>query len=482
MGTVHKVIKNTGVTLLGNLIFRLASLIVVIYLAQYLGVEDFGKYNFVFAYLTFFGIITDLGLGDISVREMSRDDNNIPKIIGNVYIIKLILSIFSILLLIFVTLVMEYPVDTTMYIYAASATLLFQSYSDIYRSLFQATLRMEFEVLAKLIAKLISIFLILYIMFIHGTLFQIILILTLSELIRALISYSFSRSIKRASFDIDSSLWMHLFKESLPIALSGLFLIIYHRIDVVMLSMMLSEGNLAVGLYSAAYKLSETLGVIPYAITASLFPVMSNSFKNSEDVLIKSYEFGYKFIILIMLPITVGTTLISDKIILLIYDNSYLGSITALQILVWATFLASVNYLMVVLSISINKQRLNTLLMGFCVIANIAMNYLLIPQYSYNGASIATVATELFLFVLMFYLVSKNLKPIPIHKISIKIGIANLIMGIPVYYLNNFTTLNLFLIISFAIIVYIVALFALKVFSYEEKKVIKGFLKVTAND
>jgi O-antigen/teichoic acid export membrane protein len=375
---------------------------------------------------------------------------------------------------------MEYPVDTTTYIYAASLTLLFQSYSDVYRALFQATLKMEFEVIAKLIAKLISVALIFYIIVIHGTLFQIVLALTISELIRALINYGFSRRIERAKLDIDLPLWIHLFKESLPIALSGVFLIIYHRIDVLMLSMMGSGGDLAVGLYSAAYKLSETLGVIPYAFIASLFPVMSNSFKSSKDTLIKSYEIGYKFIILIMLPIAVGTTLISDKIILLIYDQSYSGSITALQILVWATFLGSVNYLMVILLISINKQRLNTVGMGVCVIANIAMNYILIPQYSYNGASIATVATELVFFTLSFYFISKNLKLISVHKISIKSGMASLIMGAPVYYLNNYTTVNLILIIAFAIVVYILTLYGLKILSQEEKKILKDFFKVAA--
>jgi O-antigen/teichoic acid export membrane protein len=457
----------------------LTSLVVVIYLAQYLGVEDFGKYNFVFAYLAFFGILTDMGLGDILVREMSRDAQSIPKYIGNISIIKLILSLFSIFLLLFVTSFIEYPTDTTMYIYVASVILLFQSYSDNYRALFQATLKMEFEIVAKLIAKLISIVLIIYIIIIRGTLFQIILALTITELIRTLLSYSFSRRIIRSKIEIDLPLWRHLFKESLPVALSGVFLIIYHRIDVLMLAMMEgSAGDISIGLYSAAYKLSETLGIIPYAFIASLFPIMSNSFKSSEDSLIKSYEAGYKFVVLLMLPIAIGTTLISDKIILLIYDQSYLGSITALQILVWASFLGSVNYLMVILLISINKQRLNTLGMGICVIANVVMNYILIPRYSYNGASLATVATELVFFVMTFHFVSQNLKSVSIHKISIKSGIACLVMGIPVYYLNNFTNVNMFSIIIFATIVYLIALFGLKIFSSEEKAILKKFIKI----
>jgi O-antigen/teichoic acid export membrane protein len=478
LGTIRKVVKNTGVTLAGNLIFRLVSLVLVIYLAKYLGVEEFGKYNFVFAYLTFFGIITDLGLGDILVREMARDSEKVSKIFGNVYIIKLILSIFAVLLVIFVTSLVGYPADTTTYIYVASITLLFQAYSDIYRALFQTTLKMEFEVTSKLIAKLVSVALIFYIIIIHGTLFQIILVLTISELIRTLSNYCFSRKIVKAESDIDLSLWKHLFKESLPVALSGVFLIIYHRIDILMLSMMEgSEGDLAVGLYSAAYKLSEPLGVIPYSLIISLFPIMSKSFKSSEGVLIKSYEMGYKFIVLLMLPTALGTTLIADKIILLVYDQSYMGSIAALQILIWAIPLGSINYLLIILLTSIDKQRLTTLSMSACVVANILMNYMLIPQYSYNGASLATVATELILFILTFYFVSKNVKFLPIYRISIKPVIACLIMGIPVYYLNNYTEIGIILIITSAVVVYIVALLGLKTFSSEDKALLRKFIR-----
>lgn len=466
--------------MVGNLLFRLISLVVVIYLARYLGVEEFGKYNFVFAYLAFFGIITDLGLADILVREMSRDVKSIPKMIGNAHVIKLILSVVAVLLSILVINIMDYPADTTKYIYVASIMLLFQSFSDNYRSFFQTTLKMEYEVTAKLIVKVLSAAIVLYLIVTQGTLFQIIALLTIAELLRTILNYIYARKFVRARFEISFKLWKQLFKESLPIALSSVFLIIYHRIDVLMLSMMIKggAGDIAIGLYSAAYKLSEPLGMVPYAIIISLFPIMSKLFKDSKEELIRSYEIGLKFIIVMMLPIAVGTTLIADKIIQLIYDPSYIGSIPALQILIWALLIGSVNYLLVVLLTSIDKQRLSTISMGFCVIANILMNYILIPLYSYKGASLATVVTECILFVMTFYFVSNSLRSIPIHRIFIKCLPACIIMGMPVYYLNNFTEYNIFVIIITAALIYIVALFGFKTFSNEEKAIMRKVFKI----
>jgi O-antigen/teichoic acid export membrane protein len=78
--TVRKIAKNTGVIIAGNVAFRLVSLFVIIYLARYLGTGGFGKYSFVFAYLAFFNIITDLGLQQILVREMAREPSNYSKV------------------------------------------------------------------------------------------------------------------------------------------------------------------------------------------------------------------------------------------------------------------------------------------------------------------------------------------------------------------------------------------------------------------
>lgn len=191
MSTIDKVAKNTGVLLVGNLLFRLISLVVVIYLAKYLGVDEFGKYNFVFAYIAFFGIVIDFGLSEILVREMSRDAESMAKMLGNAYIIKIILSIFSILLSISIISLMDYPVDTTTYVYLISFTLLFISFSDNCRSVYQTTLKMEYDIVAKLISKIVSASLIFFIIAMHGTLYQLILVFLFSEVLKALLNYFF---------------------------------------------------------------------------------------------------------------------------------------------------------------------------------------------------------------------------------------------------------------------------------------------------
>jgi len=165
LSTVQKVAKNTGIVIVGDVIFRLISLFVTIYLARYLGTVGFGKYSFVFAYLAFFGVISDLGFRAILVREMSRDSSIAPKLIGNAYIIRLILTVFAVVLPIIIITLASYPSDTITYVCIAAFTLLFMSFSDLYTTIFQANLRMEYNIIAKLTFKVLSagiLFLILY--------------------------------------------------------------------------------------------------------------------------------------------------------------------------------------------------------------------------------------------------------------------------------------------------------------------------------
>ena len=473
LSTVQRVAKNTGIIVVGNVIFRLISLVVTIYLARYFGTGGFGKYSFVFAYLGFFNILTDLGLQQILVREMSRDKSAAPKLIGNAHIIRLILTVFAVILSVVVISFMSYPADTTTYIYIAAFTLLFISFSDFYATIFQANLRMEYSVFAKLTFKVLSAALIFWIIFSHGTLMQVMIVLVFSEGVKTLISYFYSRKFVRPQFSIDFGLWKYLLKECLPLALTSVVWVIYHQTDIIMLSMM--QGDAPVGIYSAAHKLCDPLLLIPGALIISLFPIMSAYFKNSKDRLIKSYTFGIRYLLIVMLPIAIGITLLSDKIILLIYGASFANSTTALQILIWSIIFGSLNLVLLNLLVSINQQKLNAVSTGVCAIVNVVLNLILIPTLSYNGASIATVATGAVLFVACFYFISKYIEVLPVHKILAKPVIGGLVMGTFVYCFIDF---NIFLLVPSAGLLYLVALLALKTFTEEDWDMIKKIVSL----
>lgn len=182
-----------------------------------------------------------------------------------------------------------------------------------------------------------------------------------------------------------------------------------------------------------------------------------------------SYKMSFKYLNLLGFPIAVGVTLLADKIILLIYGSEFAPSILILRILIWTIPVIFLTYTFGILMVSINKQNLYMKIVLVTMVFNIVMNIIFIPGFSYIGASVITILTELISFVIFYYYLSKFICKVQIHSAIIKPAIASVVMGL---FIVIFDT-NLFLIIPLATLVYIISLLVLKTFSDEDLSIFR---------
>lgn len=427
MSIVHKIFKNTGIIITGNAIFRFISLVVTIYLARYLGVADFGKFNFLFAYLSFFTLITEFGLSTILIREIAQNKDKTAELVGNALSITFLLSILSFVFSITVISLMSYPADTTFYVYVVSISIFFISYSGVYASIFRANLIMEYNLYAKIISRIFSAILIFFVIFSGGKLIYIILIMVGAEFINAFFNYFYSKKFINSSFRLNIDICKHLLTESFPIALSSIFAVIYHNIDIIMLSSM--SGETSVGYYSAALKIIAPLSLITSGLTMSLFPVISSYATDSLEKLSNIYTISLKYILLISLPLTVGISFISKEIVSFVFGSEFMPASMALIILIWVQLFIFTNTINTDTLISLHKQEKVTKVAFVGSISNILLNLLLIPRYDFYGASFATVMTEIIILLLLSPSILKSVNISSISKPITKILLANLILS-----------------------------------------------------
>jgi O-antigen/teichoic acid export membrane protein len=203
----------------------------------------------------------------------------------------------------------------------------------------------------------------------------------------------------------------------------------------------------------------------------AIYPVLSKFYISSKDSFKIAYEILFKYLFTIAFTIGVGTMLLADKIILLIYDDEFIYSVIALRILIWWHVIGALCWLMGVVLQSINRQNIFAFSMGICAVFNVTLNLILIPIMSYIGASIATIATDVIAFLLLFYYVSKYCYKLPLMNIIIKAAIAGVIMGIIIYYIQSF---NVLMVVLVACAIYFLALVALGGISKEDIMLIKG--------
>ena len=263
-----------------------------------------------------------------------------------------------------------------------------------------------------------------------------------------------------------------ILKESFPFWFTTIFMSIYFKIDTVMLTFM--KDYAATGWYNASYKIIDTLSFLPFVVITAIFPAMSKFHKNNKMLLKILYEKSFYYLTLLALPLGLGATLLADRIILFVYKQSFINSVIVLQILVWALVLIFMNYIMGYLLNSVEKQKLFTLATGLCAVLNVVLNFILIPLYSFIGASIATVITELFNFSMLYYFTSKNGYKINILKMLLKPATVTALMGIFVVY---FMRLHLLLLIPLSILFYFSILFLIGGIKEDDKKLLLSFVK-----
>ncbi|MBE3114353.1 MAG: flippase, partial [Actinobacteria bacterium] len=394
MNTVQRIAKNSLVLLASNIISNILGFFYVMYIARYLGAEGFGILSFVLAFTGIFSVFSDLGLSPLTVREVARDRSLVGKYLGNITVIKIILVIITFGLIAITINLLGYPKQTIIVVYFLALSVIFSSFSNIFNSIFQAYEKMEYQSIEQILSSILMLSGALFAIS-HG--FSVIGFAFIYFLVRAVaLGYSFAVYTWKFSLpklELDWSFWKPTIKEALPFFLSAVVDIIAFKIDIIMLSMM--KGDMVVGWYSAAYRLIEALMFIPATFAGAIYPVLSNFYVSSQESLKLIYKKSFKYLFIVGLPIAVGTTILAHKIILFIYKSGFTHSIIALQILIWTIPIIFLTYMFGTMLASINKQDLTLKILLLSMSLNVVMNLILIPRYSYIGASIATVITEL---------------------------------------------------------------------------------------
>jgi len=476
MNSVKKLTKNTVLLTITQLISKILSFILIIFIAKHLGDVGLGKYSFVLAFTGLFVIFSDIGLNQLTIREVARNKNKARKYLINVSLIKLFLSILTFGLIFFVINLMNYPQETTLAVYIIGLSVILHSFAQMFHSIFRAFERMEFESIAVITERVVVFGLGVWVLILGYGLIEVVFAVLIGSIINVLISlYITIKKVIKPIISIDWKSWKNLMQEALPFGLVGVFVMIYFQIDTVMLSIM--KGDATVGWYNAAYKLIFALQIFPVSFVGSLFPIISRFYVSSKDSLKIAYEKSFKYLFIVGLPIAVSTTLLGDKIILFIYGKEFVHSIIALKILIWVATFMFITYLFGTVLGSINKQTAIAKVCGINALINIFLNILLIPRFSYVGASVATVATEAVGFLLLFFYISKHFYTLPLLKLTVKPIIASLSIGL---FISYFKDINLLLLIILAIILYFALLYLLKTFPHEDVDLlIKVFKKET---
>jgi O-antigen/teichoic acid export membrane protein len=381
-----------------------AGLLVGIWVARYLGPAQFGLFSYAIAFAALFSSIAKLGLDNIMVRDLVSHPEQHAVYLGTAFWLKLM---GALVMLGIIGIVMQFTSsDTTtkIYIVIIASGIVFQAFEvvDFY---FQSQVLSKFVSICKLTQLFISSLLKLYLIYIGADLFWFVVVGLVDQVTLALTLFIAYRSQKIGGFfrQFDVSIAKRLLHDSWPQILTGLVIMVYLRIDQIMIKEILGEKE--VGLYSAAVRLSELVYFIPIIITNSIFPAIIASKKISNHAFYSGLQLLYILMLWLAIVIAIIVTVLSDWLIPILYGDNFNESVQVLQISIWASIFVFYGCVKGRWLIIENMQKYSFICTFIGAITNVIANIILIPIYGIVGASIATLIAHIFSAVIipLFY-------------------------------------------------------------------------------
>jgi O-antigen/teichoic acid export membrane protein len=390
---LQKAVANSG-WLLCDRLFRLGlGLFVGVWIARFLGPEQFGIWNFALAFTAIFGSVSTLGLDAILVRELVKQPDRKYELIGSAFVLRAIGAVVALVLAV-VLIGMMRPGDIRArgLVLIAALGFVFQSVNviDLY---FQAKVQARSTIIAANAAFLIVTAAKLWLLIVSANLFAFAWVALSEFALSALflvVAYRLNAQRVRL-WRFDRRTARHLAQGGLPLVLGGLAIMIYMRIDQVMIGQFL--GAAEVGIFSAAVRISEIWYFIPIAIMSSLFPgIVAHREAGSAD-LHQRLQRLFAVMVWASILVAVVMSLSSDVIVRVLYGAKYTRAGGVLAIHAWALVFVSLgaasgSYLTVG---GLQRYYFYRAVCG--CLANILLNLYLIPRYGVQGAAIATVAS-----------------------------------------------------------------------------------------
>jgi polysaccharide transporter, PST family len=412
-----EIIANTGWLFADRILRMGVGLFVGVWVARYLGVEQFGVFNYASAFVGLFITISTLGLNDIVIRSIVREPEKRSLILGTAFWLKLFGGVVALVLAVSCIILVRRDDQLTISLVAILSSVgIFQAFDTI-DLWFQSQVQSKYTVIAKNTAFVITVLVRVILISTHAPLIAFAWA-ALGEVGLGAIGLMITYKISGYSpwfWSWSLSLAKTLLKESWPLILSGVTVMIYMRIDLIMLGQMV--GDKAVGLYSAATRISEVWYFIPMAIVSSVTPAIYAAKEVSEALYYQRIEQLIRMLVLISIIVSVPLSFMSSRVITILFGNGYAEAGQILAIHIWASVFVFMGVATSPWFIAegLTKFTFHQTLIG--AVVNVVLNFFLIPKFAGIGAAIATVIAYA---IAAFLANGLNLKTRKIFMIQLK--------------------------------------------------------------
>lgn len=406
MNLAQKIAFNTGIQLVGQIVVLVIGLVTLRLTATYLGVTTFGQLSIVLSLTGLVAIVADLGVTTTLARELSKSPADADQLGGDLLRFRLFSSLASVLLLLVAIPFLPYTFETKVALLISLPALVFTVLGGFPGAFFQTHLRQELNAAVNVLTRSLGLVAILVVLLFDLGLYGLVGLLVAVNGIGCLVAFRFSRNFWRINLNFDWRRAKPLIRDSILIGLVSMIGLLHLRGDAIMLSLLKPAAD--VGIYAIAYRFIDQAFVLPGLFVATMFPIITRAVHQDAQRAQRAINNTFQALVLGAIAVTIMIYVLSGPLVRLVAGPEFEASATPLRLLAFALlfmFVAPVFYNVLIV---INKQK-HLILVGVLSIAlNVGLNLILIPHYSYNGAASATIVSEAFVLVGLYFIARRH--------------------------------------------------------------------------
>lgn len=458
MGLTSSIAKNTLWQIAGKAIGTALGVATIGLLTRYLGQEGFGYYTTALAFMQFFGVLVDMGLYLVCLKEISAKPEKENYILANFFTLRIVSAIVLLgggALLIFA---FPYPDAVKWSAAIVSLSFFFMSLVQILTAPFQKYLRMGLVALAEVLGRVAFLGIILLFIFYKGNLPALMLGNIANTFVYFIVLWIIAGRFLKISLSFDFAYWKHIFHQAWPIALGIAFNLVYFRADTIILSLYHPAAD--VGVYGAPYKILEIIATFPHMFMGLVMPILTAAWLSRDSERLKAAtQKTFDFFSLLVVPMIIGSLPLADRIMRVLAGKEFLESGPLLPILMLATGFIFMGTLFTYTMVVLDKQKPMLKYYFIGAVLSLVAYFIFIPKFSYFGAAWVTVAVEAFI-ALSAAIASYQTTKI---KLSIRTLLKSIFAGLAMLsFILIVSNWSLWVLIPGAIIIYCLAVLATK--------------------
>lgn len=371
-------------------------------IARTIGDDATGSYFLALALTTTIGVLDDVGLTSVLIREVAKIPEKAKEYIQNVVGLKLLTMPLTVILAFVLPDILGFAGEAKMLTQIAVIVMLLDTISLSFYGVLRGMHVLKYESLGIFLGQTITTIIGGVALYSGVTdLRWLIVALMAGSLWNAIFAaYNVVRRVGVSALMPRYSMGVKPLKMSVMFFLSAVFVKVYSYVDSFTLN--LEIGMAAVGVYSVAYKLTYAFQFLPLAFVGALYPAMSAEANN--PVALKSTLLKAEwYLALLAAPIVFGIFAIAPELIQFFYGSGFATAGETLQILIFVLIFIFLDFPFGSLMNATGRQGIKTAIMGVTMVINIIANLTLIPIYGIRGAAISALISFIFMFLAGFF-------------------------------------------------------------------------------